>query len=379
MAWLYVQELAGSNSGSASPSGTDIELWVTSSGKPTQRLLSWRGWKIRPWIARLSGTISKPSTADRGAAWWISSLAATHASPSVSPVADAAQMIRDTCGPTFDALCQRYSQDSVSSRTSQTTLDWALKRSEPTYEEWVTGLKQDCLARLKWVRLTSASDCSSLPTATAHCAKADGPSQADRHTPGLQSAASTWPTPRASANENRTTRNAPSHGNGHGKTLAGEAAQWMTPNWPNGGRSVSAEVVAAKGATATGKRTVGLESQAKHWPTPMSADGYKLSAGKRKDSDLSHQVQEIKVHGPKSLAVTHGLPLLYRLLLSLPEWQPKLARMLNPNFVEWLMGWPIGWTAFEAVATEYTQSWRQKQHAVLLHVLKHETERPPNE
>lgn len=33
----------------------DIELWVTSSGKPMRRPRSWRGWRTRPWIARLSG------------------------------------------------------------------------------------------------------------------------------------------------------------------------------------------------------------------------------------------------------------------------------------------------------------------------------------
>jgi hypothetical protein len=27
--------------------------------------------------------------------------------------------------------------------------------------------------------------------------------------------------------------------------------------------------------------------------------------------------------------------------------QPR--RVLNPQFVEWLMGWPIGWTAFGPV------------------------------
>jgi hypothetical protein len=44
---------------------------------------------------------------------------------------------------------------------------------------------------------------------------------------------------------------------------------WMTPNVPNGGRSVSAELVASKGTTADGeKRTVGLESQTKYWATP---------------------------------------------------------------------------------------------------------------
>jgi hypothetical protein len=40
----------------------------------------------------------------------------------------------------------------------------------------------------------------------------------------LPMAATMWPTPRASMNENRTTKHAPSHGVTHGRTLAGEAA-----------------------------------------------------------------------------------------------------------------------------------------------------------
>lgn len=52
-----------------------------------------------------------------------------------------------------------------------------------------------------------------------------------------------WPTPRASPNENRNTQSAPSHGNGHGETLAGvaqevvaELAGYPTPSardWKN--------------------------------------------------------------------------------------------------------------------------------------------------
>lgn len=45
----------------------------------------------------------------------------------------------------------------------------------------------------------------------------------------------------------------------------------MTPNVPNGGRHVPPELVASKGTTESGdKRTVGLESQTKHWATPTA-------------------------------------------------------------------------------------------------------------
>lgn len=61
-----------------------------------------------------------------------------------------------------------------------------------------------------------------------------------------------------------------------GANLSRDAAMWLTPNVPNGGRSVSAELVASKGTTADGeKRTVGLESQTKYWATPRANDAEK--------------------------------------------------------------------------------------------------------
>jgi hypothetical protein len=57
-----------------------------------------------------------------------------------------------------------------------------------------------------------------------------------------------------------------------GSALPG--GQWMTPNVPNGGRHVPPELVDSKGMTADGqKRTVGLESQTKYWPTPQVGTG----------------------------------------------------------------------------------------------------------
>jgi hypothetical protein len=36
---------------------------------------------------------------------------------------------------------------------------------------------------------------------------------------------------------------------------------------------------------------------------------------------------------------------------------------LNPNWVEWLMGWPVGWTDCDVLAMDKFQSWQQ-QHGV---------------
>ena len=37
----------------------------------------------------------------------------------------------------------------------------------------------------------------------------------------------------------------------------------------------------------------------------------------------------------------------------------QIGGALNPPWVEWLMGWPIGWTASEPLATESFRRWRR--------------------
>lgn len=67
--------------------------------------------------------------------------------------------------------------------------------------------------------------------------------------------------------------------------LPSATAQWMTPLVPNGGRAVSADTVASKGATEKGKRTVRLESQVRHiWTTPQAHDVTERGSGQKPTS-----------------------------------------------------------------------------------------------
>lgn len=87
MGWLYVPGMVGSSLDSSPHWGADVTApWVTSSETPTQRPSSWPGWKTRPWIARLSGTICAPSTANRGADAWILLLRDSRVSRSALPL-----------------------------------------------------------------------------------------------------------------------------------------------------------------------------------------------------------------------------------------------------------------------------------------------------
>ena len=81
----------------------------------------------------------------------------------------------------------------------------------------------------------------------------------------------------------------------------------------------------------------GLSSAAKLWPTPLARDGKSgvfSQAGKAKRDSQAR-----------------GKPL-----------NETVGGQLNPEWVEWLMGWPIGWTELKPLAMDRFREWQQ-QHS----------------
>lgn len=165
---------------------------------------------------------------------------------------------------------------------------------------------------------------------------------------------------------------------------------WLTPNVPNGGRCVPQELVASKGTTENGqKRTVGLESQTRHWATPTGNEstGAGHSDGKQGAMNLRSQIaiwptpagRDFRSPNSRTLSARGGgakgeqLPNYVEHHFSPPVQQaqagpkssdsdPTSPRRLNPAFVEWLMGWPTGWTIAEPSASGAAETalWRRK-------------------
>jgi hypothetical protein len=368
----------------------------TASGK-LMPVKSWlRACKTKPWMMRLSSRTLPPLTANRGVERYLQSLPDIHASPSAPPGSEGELMTLVTSGPTSRALSAKSNPSGSSAKTFQDILPLDFAKSKENFDQWATALRQDSLRRQKLARRINVSDYSS------------------------------WPTPRSSPNENRTTHHAPSHGVTHGKTLAGEAAMWPTPNVPNGGRVLSSEITLAKGATEQGKRQVGLENVARIWPTPtgsVAQDGESPETwlARREKLKETHQngngcgtpLTSAAVMWPNSADAakpaqwalptardwkdgacqtakvpTNGLLGRQSARFSLPapttspdgnESSPpgptsnllserdyaKIRRMLNPRFVEWLMGWPVAWTDFGSVETE-SYLFRQQQRLSIL-------------
>lgn len=214
MAWLHVPSTAlpsapvseDSNSASTLPWESYTELFVTLSGKPTQRPSSWRGWRTRLWTRLLSGTISRPSMANRGTDSWIVWQRAIRASRSRSPVLDSGRRILDTSGPRSSESSQSVNQPTSSVKTWTAICPQVSTSSPRDFKAWVTSLQQDCLRRLKLARHIDADDSSSWPSPTARDWKDEGANVdyakvASKSKLGgvavMTSTGKNWPSPRA--------------------------------------------------------------------------------------------------------------------------------------------------------------------------------------
>lgn len=293
MAWLYVPGLGGSNWDSNLPWASHIELSVTSSGKPLLRPYSWRGWKTRPWIKLLSGTISRPSMAERGVASWISSLRDSRVSRSASQGSDEASKTSDGSGPTSSESSGTWVQGSFFSRTCRDSCITDCESCGVTFGAWVSQFGQASSRRQKSGRHTGDRGSSSWPTATASSGTAGYSTESGRHSgTTLTDAIRLYPTPAAQT---------------YG-TNQGGAAGRVGPARPS------------------------LETWARTYPTPAASNA---------DRGPSGDVEEGRYRHGRRLqdqAYGHGV--------------------LNPRFVEWLMGLPIGWTSFEPLGTEWSRWWR---------------------
>ena len=307
---------------------------VTSSGKHTPQAGWSRSWKRDAWMQRLSGLTWEPSTADLGAARWIASLEDCPASRTQSPASASVTTITEVGASVTDqsrTSCESFQRLdppwSLLKMSQLSLLGDFSDQSEKNYQQWVTESKgRSLLLRKMWARAIGENEFSSSRTG------------------------------------------------------------WMTPDVPNGGRTLSPEVVARKGATESGKRQVGLENQSRNWPTPAAQDDNKspeayrhmrefklgrTGAAAETISSLQVKVQvwrtpdtnecggaqdaTKRLEGGHSLRLqdqAHSWPLEslrpVQSTLDGRELSPTtriLNRRLNPAFAAWLMGLPGWWTS----------------------------------
>lgn len=186
---------------------------------------------------------------------------------------------------------------------------------------------------------------SARPTPTSRDHKSTQASAAthERNARPLSEAAGMWATPNAAKASQDTTLTLSGDGRSRPNKIGWQAALWATPT--------SSEHT---GAGHTGDGAPNLRTQADMWATPSVADtegGRKARSGDRSD-ELLLNGQAARFGPPAPTTAPPGLK------------SNAPAPRLCPSFVEWLMGWPEGWTELTGCAlseTEWSRWWELMQ------------------
>ncbi len=328
--WIYIPSVSvpvEEDSKSASSWPFPALAWYAGlNGKPSAKESWFRVWKRASWMKRLCGVISEPSTAEAGAARWISSLRDTRANHSARPVDNVAKTILDTCGPTFIELSKRFILPSSFWKTSQGTLSLGLEGSCEISKHQATELRRLSSQRRKWARATNGSGCLSSGWITPWVLNLKGSKKrlGQGSNESIQSQAEQWQTPHGMSNEDE---------NGKvGGCGGGEFAK-QANNWPTArGRD------AANAANTTARRK----------PNHGYHDGDTLVDAIRKFRSFP-QAPTKPSDGPKS-----------------SQSGPNSRRRLNPVFVNWLMNWPpLEGDGFEPSETAWSRYRRRMRSAYL--------------
>lgn len=317
---------------------------VSWRGKP-RAAKSWhRAWKKDEWLQRLCGRILEPSTAQRGVEQWISSLRGTHVSRSPVQESERAERTSDTSGQRPNGSSERCSQGLLFSKTSKDTSAKDFVRSSKTSWNWGSMRSGEFTPQPKPEPPTAGTGFSCWPTHQARDYRSpdrEGSGNYARkvakgYSIDLNSRSVQWMTPTASEKAGLN----PATGRGAG--LSKQAKLWLAPRANNSGENP--ETFVRRNADRGGHCHGSIESQVKRWPTPGANDHKGSSRIGQCRGQLDEAAEQKYPLGPPAPKVTG------------PASQEGSGLRLNPLFVEWLMGLPIGWTDLGASGTQLSRS-----------------------
>lgn len=248
------------------------------------------------------------------------------------------------------------------------------KPSSECYAAMVTRLRRESLARRKSARLICANGYSSWLTARSEDAESCGNHPGARDS--LTGAARNWTTPTANDVNSRGMDYAQG-----GTPLPAQAKRWITPH-------------GMSSKDRTGKTGAGGEfaKQACNWPTPEAHNASNSGRGKnfmRSDGHTKpHDLVSVAKQWPTPTTITGGAvarsgkkkrgsgggdfqSAVLNFFPPAPQTSTRGARcsaeipLLNPRFVECLMGLPPGWTDSAPLETASFRLWRDTHSRAL--------------
>jgi len=273
------------------------------------------------------------------------------ASHLVRPGSGSARTIPATCGHTPFVYWSKAEHRWASSRMC---LDFSAQdTSEPYSETWPKrGSMRSgaCWEQTMSVPRIDASGCGFWRTPRAIYGEHPGMTD-ESHLTG-QAIAASWPTPKGSPSDPdfaRTNREGSGGDDLVTRVARGGATRqtWPTPNTCD-----------ATGAGSAQSRLDGRQAQlhqcVKTWATPSAARGGPCLNGGQGNalaSDVAKQMPTPTANRRSGLQ-SHGVNVI--------------TGSLNPTWVEWLQGWPRGWTDCEHSVTDgCLRQWRQRSRCWL--------------
>lgn len=310
MSWLFSQALVAASSAVISSDG---EPFAPSSATPTPQAYSSRDKTTAHWRRFPSGMTCAPLTADHGEAVLMSYLAGfpvrTLAPPDKAPASTAPA---PASGDRWRGSLAKYDRDSSSWKTPQCSLLAGLDAFSATWPRWGMMHDGECSGLATPVRRISETESGSWPT----------PNKMDAHGHESMSSPEHWQE-RQEAKER------------HGIRLQfplrvavrmwpeGPGAAYPKEKWPTPTKS---DGLGGPGQSASAQGGMNLRTAVRRFPTPT--------------------VNDSKNNNPPSQALRDTPPL-----------NVVVGGRLNPPWVEWLMGWPLGWTDLRPLETDRFQQW----------------------
>jgi len=333
MAWLYLPESLGLISEFESPSHLQ-EPFVMSKGKPMPLASLCRKWKKGGFIRRLYGLTLLHSTASLGVEKWISSVPDSLVNPGQKLENSRRQKMKDGFGKILKGSFAKYDRNSCSWRTYQVSLTGELVTFSNPWPREGSMLNGAVLRRQKLEQTITEIELSFSPIVPKEGVLFPTISVMDSSQDGSMI--------------RKVAKESLANGRSRGNSLPLCVKLYPTPN---------ASLMATEGSTRQtrklyleGKLTLQEATEINQgynplkkkgamkaiYPTPMSSDGIRIS----------------KTYGAGNLT-------LYAAVIKEQKSHQLNALVggkLNPQWVEWLMGWPIGWTDLGHVETELFHS-----------------------
>lgn len=370
MSWHYLLEPGGESLEACCEGGEQLP---PLRSKTIHAEFFCNGKLTESYLSFLSGMTSKPLTASRGADEQQSCPVASHVPTSAA--LDGVPALKESSqdfGERWPASLAKWHPDTSSWRTHQCLLFEDLTECLEIFPRWGSMRNGELWGRTMSTKLPISGTESGylLPTPAASSygtsnngKRGDGSTFKTAGAPSLSTMASKnlWPTPMMSDYKAPNSLEGVTRKDGKSRMdKLPNVVRWPTPTSAEGSK-IGSKANFGQVGLSNHPSIVGEPTREKmkkdrkgepgnRWYTPQSRD-YKGASGYR--TDLPAQLETKRWHTPQC-DDAKNLGHNKKRRETLTSQTSEVGQMLSPDWVEWLQGWPVGWTSLEPLKCDAT-------------------------